>query len=97
MRKARSWVTYLQRMGKGSYGYLGGQKPTVVNIHDGKKNNEVVEQYYWRDKYGKGNYSIDIDNPTAGSYSKIDPNFVNYKEIERQLGLANESLGETEE
>ena len=61
--------------------------PKVVNIHDGKKDNEVVDQYYWRDKYGKGRYSIDIDNPTLGSFDKIDPKYVNYKEIEKQLGL----------
>ena len=91
LKTRRSWVTYLHRFGKASYGYLGGQKPKVVNIHDGKKNNEVVDQYYWRDKYGKGNYSIDIDDPTAGSFSKIDPKLVNYKEIEKQLGLKNES------
>ena len=94
LKTSRSWVTYLQRHGKGSYGYLNGQKPTVVNIHDGKKNNEVVEQYYWVDKYGKGNFSIDIDNPTAGQHGKIDHELVNYKEIERQLGVANESVNE---
>lgn len=92
LKTSRSWVTYLQRHGKGSYGYLGGQKPAVVNIHDGKNNNEVVEQYYWVDKYGKGNFSIDIDNPTAGQHGKIDHELVNYKEIERQLGVANESI-----
>ena len=94
LKTSRSWVTYLHRHGKGSYGYLGGQKPKVVNIHDGKKNNEVVDQYYWVDKFGKGNYSIDIDNPTAGSFSKIDPKLVNYKEIEKQLGVNNESIVE---
>ena len=87
LKTRRSWVTFLHRMGKigGSLSYHG--IPKVVNIHDGKKNNEVVDQYYWRDKYGKGRYSIDIDDPTAGSHSKIDPKLVNYKEIEKQLGL----------
>ena len=94
LKTNRSWVTYLHRHGKGSYGYLGGQKPKVVNIHDGKKNNEVVEQYYWVDKYGKGNYSIDIDNPTAGKHNTIDPKLVNYKEIEKQLGIKKESVNE---
>jgi len=94
LKTSRSWVTYLQRFGKASYGYLGGQKPTVVNIHDGKKNNEVVDQYYWRDKSGKGNYSIDIDDPTLGSFDKIDPKYVNYKEIEKQLGIKKESVSE---
>ena len=94
LKTSRSWVTYLHRHGKGSYGYLGGKKPKVVKIHDGKKNNEVVEQYYWVDKYGKGNYSIDIDNPTAGKHGSIDPKLVNYKEIEKQLGVNNESIVE---
>lgn len=87
LKTRRSWVTFLHRMGSGggSLSYHG--IPKVVNIHDGKKNNEVVDQYYWRDKYGKGRYSIDIDDPTAGSHSKIDPKLVNYKEIEKQLGL----------
>ena len=93
LKTSRSWVTYLQRHGKGSYGNLGGKKPKVVNIHDGKKGNQVVDQYYWVDKYGKGNYSIDIDNPTAGSHKKIDPKLVNYDEIEKQLGV-NESVNE---
>ena len=93
LKTHRSWVTYLQRHGKGSYGTLGGKKPKVVNIHDGKKVNQVVDQYYWVDKYGKGNYSIDIDNPTAGSHKKIDPKLVNYDEIEKQLGV-NESVNE---
>ena len=94
LKTRRSWVTYLHRFGKASYGYLGGQKPKVVNIHDGKKNNEVVDQYYWVEKYGKGNYSIDIDNPTAGKHGTIDPKLVNYKEIENQLGIKKESIEE---
>jgi hypothetical protein len=69
-------------------GYLGGKIPKVVNVHDGKKNNEVVSQYYW-----KGRGGIDIDNPTAGSYSKIDAKLVKYDEIEKQLGV-NESVNE---
>ena len=87
LKTRRSWVAFLHNMGKmgGSLSYHG--IPKVVNIHDGKKDNEVVDQYYWRDKYGKGRYSIDIDEPTAGSHSKIDPKLVNYKEIEKQLGL----------
>ena len=94
LKTSRSWVTYLQRMGKigGSLGAHG--VPKVVNIHDGKKDNQVVDQYYWRDKSGKGRYSIDIDNPTAGSHSKIDPKLVNYEEIEKQLGIKQESVNE---
>jgi len=70
-------------------GYLGGKTPKVVNIHDGKKNNEVVSQYYW-----KGRGGIDIDNPTAGSYDKIDPKLVKYDEIEKQLGLKESMINE---
>ena len=88
LKTRRSWSAYLHNMGKmgGSLSYYHGT-PKVVNIHDGKKDNEVVDQYYWIDKYGNGRYSIDIDNPTAGSHSKIDPKLINYKEIEKQLGL----------
>lgn len=94
LKTSRSWVTYLQRMGKIGGGLGAHGVPKVVNIHDGKKDNQVVDQYFWVDKYGKGRYSIDIDNPTAGSHSKIDPKYVNYEEIEKQLGIKKESVNE---
>lgn len=95
LKTNRSWVSYLDDSGKvgGSLSHHG--IPKVVNIHDGKKNNEVVHQYYWADKGGNGRYSIDIDNPTAGSHGKINPKFVNYKQIEKQLGIKNESVNES--
>ena len=55
-------------------GYLGGKMPKVVNVHDGKLGGKVISQYFWKGKGG-----IDIDNPTAGSYSEIDPQYVKYK------------------
>jgi hypothetical protein len=56
-------------------GYLGGKIPKVVNVHDNKLDGKVIDQYFWKGKGG-----IDIDNPTAGSYSEIDPQYVKYKD-----------------
>ena len=55
-------------------GYLGGRIPKVVNVHDNKLDGKVIDQYFWKGKGG-----IDIDNPTAGSYSEIDPQYVKYQ------------------
>ena len=62
-------------------GYLGGKIPKVVNVHDNKLDGKVTDQYFWKGKGG-----IDIDNPTAGSYSEIDPQYVKYKDELNEIG-----------
>ena len=62
-------------------GYLGGKIPKVVNVHDNRLDGKVISQYFWKGKGG-----IDIDNPTAGSYSEIDPQYVKYKDELNEVG-----------
>jgi len=55
-------------------GYLGGKIPKIVNIHDNKKDGEIINRYFWKGKSG-----IDIQN-TPSSIDEV------YTEILNEIG-----------
>jgi len=70
-------------------------KVKVVNVHDQKKDNEVVNQYYWN--YKPGRKGIYIEEPPSGKNGVIAQKYVKYKEIEKELGLSEKSEKEKAE
>ena len=70
-------------------------KVKVVNVHDQKKDSEVVQQYYWN--YKPDRKGIYIEEPPSGKYGVIAQKYVKYKEIEKELGLSEKSEKEKAE
>jgi len=70
-------------------------KVKVVNVHDQKKDSEVVNQYYWN--YKPGRKGIYIEEPPSGKNGVIAQKYVKYKEIEKELGLSEKSEKEKAE
>jgi len=70
-------------------------KVKVVNVHDQKKDGEVVNQYYWN--YKPGRKGIYIEEPPSGKNGVIAQKYVKYKEIEKELGLSEKSEKEKAE
>ena len=70
-------------------------KVKVVNVHDQKKDSEVVQQYYWN--YKPDRKGIYIEEPPSGKNGVIAQKYVKYKEIEKELGLSEKSEKEKAE
>jgi len=70
-------------------------KVKVVNVHDQKKDSEVVQQYYWN--YKPDRKGIYIEEPPSGKYGVIAQKYVKYKKIEKELGISEKSEKEKAE